>query len=318
MKLFRHMEFGRTGEMEMARHLTALDFPHVPPLIGAITRTRPEGGSAQVALAYGFVRNQGNAAGWTLAQVQRALDAAALPDGGHQHFEEEVAGVLRLLRASARRLAELHAVLSAPAADPAFAPGVASADEIDGWLRETMDAVRAAPDALFGVDRDWLGAQMRERIAGPLAGTDVPVIRTHGRFDLDHLLVSGSDAVITGAQGERANGWRDVAELLASLVYTLARVTAGEAGVARDASELRAELLSAFRSRAERAVLAAYAEGAPDGGRGRPLLDLFLMEALARRLQTGSDLRPGERREIAAGLERVAARLARQEAALDA
>ena len=324
VKLFRHMEFGRTGELEMARHLSALDFPHVPPLIGAVTRTRPEGGSAQVALAYGFVRNQGNAAGWTMAQVQRALDAAARPDGGHPHFEEEVAGVLRVLRGSARRLAELHAVLSAPSPDPAFAPDVASTGQIDGWIEEAMAAVRAAPDALAEVDGDWLAAQLRERVAGALAGADVPIIRIHGRFDLEHLLVSGSDAVITGAQGgreadgSRESGWRDVAELLASVEHILARIGAGEAGVAREAPELRAELLAAFRARAERAVLAAYGEGAPDGGRGRPLLDVFLLDALARRLRSGTDMRASVRREITSGLERVAARVARQEAPLDA
>ncbi|MEP9355076.1 maltose alpha-D-glucosyltransferase [Xanthobacter sp. KR7-65] len=329
VKLFRRVEFGRTGEAEMARHLTALGFAHVPPLLGTITRTGAEG-SALVTLAYAFVGNQGNAADWTMNQVQRALDAAAATaEGAHQRFEEETAGLMRLLRASGRRLAELHAALARPSDDPAFAPEIADVATTEAWRSAVEDALAAAREA--GADApvadaaarmrelSALAPRLRDRLATLFATTGLPVIRIHGRLDLEHLLVAGSDAVITGAQGGRGtatgilakeNPWRDVAALLVSIEITLGRVAAGEAGAARDAPELRAELLSAFRIRAERAVLAAYLERHP--APGRILLDAFVLEALALRLAAGEQ-RPPIARALVAGLYRNASRLAREE-----
>ena len=331
VKLFRHVEFGRTGEAEMARHLTALDFPHAPPLLGAVTRTSA-GGTAQVALVYGFVNNQGNAADWTASQVERALHTAtALAEGAHQRFEEEVAGLLRLLRESGRRLADLHAALALPTDDPAFAPGTADARTMSRWAAEidsALDAAcetirRAQPDAGTATrltDLDGLRVRTRERLTTLFAGPPAAVTRIHGRFDLAHLLVAGGDAVITGAQGGRDlradaaspkdSPWRDLAELLASLELALARVAAGETGAARETSELRTELLASFRARAERAVIGAYGERGPAE---RAMLDAFLLEALARRILDGRDARHRHDAALVAGLHRQAARLVREE-----
>ncbi|MFG1345223.1 maltose alpha-D-glucosyltransferase [Xanthobacter autotrophicus DSM 431] len=330
VKLFRHVDFDRTGEEEMARHLTRMNFPHAPALLGAITRADAQGRHAPVILVHAFVRNQGNGADWLAAQLARALDAAtSLSDGARQRFDEEVAGLLPLLRSVGRRLGELHTLLSGPSADPAFAPGFADAAQRSLWREEAAHAIAAACDALplllpllLPVDREGPDASASLRPAllerlGPIFADEAPVIRIHGRFGLDHVLVAGNEAVIVGAQGGRDGAptgagakespWRDMASLLASLDATLARTAAGETGAAaRQAPELRRELLREFRSRAERALLSAYLDRA--GPAGRALLDAFLLEELARRMGD-ADAAPSARTAAAASFRRHAARL---------
>jgi len=341
VKLFRRVEFGRTGEEEMARHLGAVGFAHAPTLLGAVTRNDQAGARAPVALVYGFVRNQGNAADWTMAQVQRALDAAAATaDGGHHRFEEELAGVVPLLRSVGRRLAELHAALAAPLADPAFAPETAGREALAAWRAQARVMFAAALDSLAGMPApdaavvaglaalDRLRPGLEDRLAALFREDPAPLIRIHGRFDLGHVLVTGGEAVIVGAQGgidgapEGARAkqcpWRDLAQLLASLDHAVARISIGEAGSARDAPALRMELLSAFRARAERAIVGAYLERTPFAASGRSLADAFLLEALARQVRDAGETRPELAAALLGGLLRQAERLTQASVAEEA
>ncbi|MDI4664244.1 maltose alpha-D-glucosyltransferase [Xanthobacter autotrophicus] len=332
VKLFRHMTFGHTAEEEMARHLATLDLPQVPPLLGAVSRTDPAGARAPVALVFGHVRHQGNAADWTMTQLQRALDtAASTVDGAHQHFEEETTGMMALLRNMGRRLGELHAALSAPAAAADFTPREAGADARAMWCGR-VEAVFA--DALAAIARlpvpdggqpprlpelQEARAALRERLATLFSGTPLPLIRIHGRCDLEHVLVAGGDALIVGAfgglegapEGIRAlqSPWRDVAALLAALERVCARIASSGAAAARDVPELRVELVAGFLARAERAVLGAYLERAPMAATAaRPLADAFILEALARTVVAEQGT-PRCVHALVAGLSRQTARL---------
>ncbi|MET3355083.1 UNVERIFIED_ORG: maltose alpha-D-glucosyltransferase/alpha-amylase [Xanthobacter viscosus] len=333
VKLFRHMTFGHTAEEEMARHLTALGLPHVPPLLGAVTRTDPAGAKAPLALVYGHMQHQGNAADWTMAQLQRALDAAASTvDGARQRFEDEIAGMMALLRNMGRRLGELHAALSIPSDDVSFTPQEASPEARAMWRTRAEATFAAALDVISRLpasdgarpsrlaDLHGARAALVERLGALYSGAALPVIRIHGRCDLHHMLVAGGDALIVGAlgglegvpEGERApqSPWRDVAELLAALERAAARsIAGGEAGAARDAPELRAELVAAFLTRAERAVLGGYLERAPTGATSsRAFADAFVLEALAHMVVAKRE-QPHRTRALVAGLHRQTARL---------
>jgi len=278
-----------------------------------------------VALVYGYVRNQGSAAQWVMAQVQRALDAAAgTMEGAHQRFEEEVAGVMPLLRNVGRRLAELHGALADPQMPAPEAPAAAATR----WHARGMAALRRAletagaracdaataarlADMAALAQRDGsLDAALAARLADPLA-----LARIHGRCDLGHVLVTAGDAVFVGALGglpgedgdARNSVWRDVADLVASVETALAGLAAGEAAAAPEAPALRTELADAFRARAERAIVGAYAERVP-AAPGRALLDVFLLEALARAIPAA---RPEALGALVAGLSRQARRLTR-------
>ncbi|MFG1301968.1 maltose alpha-D-glucosyltransferase [Xanthobacter sp. V3C-3] len=324
VKLFRHMAFGPMCEERTARRLTALGFPHAPPLLGAVARTDAAGRRAAVALVYGYVRNQGSAAEWVMAQVQRALDAAAgTMEGAHQRFEEEVAGVMPLLRNVGRRLAELHGALADPQMPapetPAAAAGrwrarveaaLARALEAAG-ARETdaATAARLADIAALAQPDGSLKAALAARLADA-----VPLARIHGRCDLGHVLVTAGDAVFVGALGglpgedgaARNSVWRDVAALAASVEIALAGLGGGETAAAPEAPALRSELADAFRARAERSLVSAYAERAP-AVPGRPLVDVFLLEALAAAIPSA---RPEALAALVSGLHRQARRLA--------
>ena len=217
--------------------------------------------------------------------------------------------MIALLRSMGRRLGELHAALSAPSDDAGFAPKEASPDMRALWRTRTEATFCAALDIIAHrptpdgtrparlAELEGAKAALRDRLSALFSDTPLPLIRIHGRCDLRHMLVAGGDALIVGAlgglegvpEGVRApqSPWRDVAELLAALERSAAHTGGGATGAARDAPELRGELIAAFLVRAERAVLGAYLERATVAATtSRALADVFLLEALARMVVT--------------------------------
>src|SRR3712207_5947827 len=107
----------------MTRHLTAAGFANTAPLLGEVVRVSADGTPHTLMLAQGFVRNQGDAWGWTQDWLQRTIDEMALTDTAEAaDGEEPFAGYMSFAAAVGRRLGELHAVLSRPSDDPAFSP----------------------------------------------------------------------------------------------------------------------------------------------------------------------------------------------------
>ena len=64
----------------MGRYLTEQGFANTPPLLGEVVRIAADGTRHALAIAQGFIRNQGDAWTWTLDQLMRGMsDASATP-----------------------------------------------------------------------------------------------------------------------------------------------------------------------------------------------------------------------------------------------
>jgi maltose alpha-D-glucosyltransferase/alpha-amylase len=308
LKVIRRVSPGIHPEAEMTRHLTEAGFANIPPLLGEVVRTSPDGTPHLLMIVQSFVRNQGDAWGWTQDWLARAVDEAALTD---TPAEDPFAGYLSFASALGRRLAELHAVLARPAEDAHFAPERATEADRDAWAAGALAQLDPALDLLAGRGRD-VPAEEAALAAGLLARRDALrgavrrlaraadgalKTRVHGDFHLGQVLVAQGDAVIVDFEGEparpleerRAKGspLRDVAGLLRSLDYAAAFATANEASATATAAptERRAALLARWREEAAEAFLSAYravAAEAPDpwvpAEAEAPLLDLFLLE----------------------------------------
>jgi len=317
LKLFRRMSAGEHPEAEMGRYLTASGFAHAPPLLGEIVRVGADGSQYALAVAQGFVRNQGDAWSWMLDQLTRAIDAL----GTHRASDDSQADLLTdcesIASTTGRRLGEMHAVLARPTSESAFAPQIASAADVAGWGRQAQERIEAALDIL--AHRTWERPEDEQRAAGLLhvrqeltaalhalaqLAEGAPMIRIHGDFHLGQVLVASGDAYIIDFEGEpakalaerraKASPLRDVAGLLRSIDYVTATlIERKEIGAMPVGEAERASLIAAFRARASQAFLDGYREAA--GARTtqeQKLLDLFLTEKAAYEIAYEANNRP--------------------------
>jgi maltose alpha-D-glucosyltransferase/alpha-amylase len=341
LKIIRRINPGIHPEVEMTRHLTAAGYGNAAPLLGEVVRVSADGTPHTLMVAQGFIRNQGDAWGWTQDWLKRTIDELALTDGAVD-AEEPFAGYTSFSAAMGRRLGELHGVLSRPSDDPAFAPEPATEADRGGWaagamaqLDPALDLLRRAQD-LPDADRamaerllaraDALRAAV-SRLAQSAAGA--LKTRVHGDFHLGQVLVVQGDAVIVDFEGEparsleerRAKGspLRDVAGLLRSFDYAASVAAASEhSATARAApADRRMALLGRWQAEATDAFLRAYRAAAaeapdkwvPEEGEAA-LLDLFLIEKAAYEVRYEAANRPTwiglPLRGLAALAERVA------------
>ena len=106
LKLFRRVSTGPHPEAEMGRYLTEQGFANVAPLLGEVVRVDSAGERHSLAVAQGFIRNQGDAWTWTLDLLMRGLSdltagtEEAQATGAEQH--EDYGAIAALL---GRRLA---------------------------------------------------------------------------------------------------------------------------------------------------------------------------------------------------------------------
>ncbi len=341
LKIIRRINPGIHPEAEMTRHLTAAGFGNTAPLLGEVVRVSADGTPYTLMLAQGFIRNQGDAWGWTQNWLQRTIDEMALTDLAAD-AEEPFAGYTSFSATIGRRLGELHAVLSRPSDDPAFAPEPASEADRETWdagamaqLDPALDLLRRAeglPDADKEAAEGLLAragalraavARLAQAAAGALK------TRVHGDFHLGQVLVAQGDAVIVDFEGEparsleerRAKGspLRDVAGLLRSFDYaaSVAAATESTATATAAPSERRAALLERWQAEATDAFLRAYraaAAEAPDkwvpAGGEEALLDLFLIEKAAYEVRYEAANRPAWIGLPLRGLAALAARVA--------
>ena len=148
------------------------------------------------------------------------------------------------------------------------------------------DAARA--EAILQVGTDLRA--VASTLAGSLSGT--PKTRIHGNLNLGQVLVRGNDACLVnfGDEAGKASPWFDLASLMRALSSaSAALVNAPHETVGLMTEAARTELLDRFASRAERALLGGYADGA--GGLERALIDLFLLELVVQEI-CGSGLTP--------------------------
>jgi maltose alpha-D-glucosyltransferase / alpha-amylase len=338
LKIYRRILPGEHPEAEMGRYLTAQGFAHVPPLLGDVVRVAADGTPHTFAVAFGFIRNQGDAWSWTLDQLKRALDEIASPEATTP--DTELTDLEAVMEAIGHRLGEMHAVLAGKTSDEAFAPQTADADEAVRWAQKVEARLVKALGLIAGRDT-WEREQDRERAAALLerresilaaieilamAGEGMPTTRVHGDFHLGQVLVASGDAYIIDFEGEpaasmaerrsKASPLRDVAGLLRSIDYAGATLMdRGDASVVPIDEIRRDEFIARFRRHASQAFLQGYWGASPlrDTPSARALLDLFLIEKAAYEIAYEEANRPNWIAVPLAGLSRLLSRILRKE-----
>ena len=337
LKIFRRILAGQHPETEMSRYLTARGFANAPSLLGDVVQVAQDGTPHTLAVALGFVRNQGDAWTWMLDQLTRALDSLSPNESEFDTLSDCEA----VAAAIGRRLGEMHAVLARQTADEAFAPKVATAEDAAGWARKTEQRLDKAFSALEKVrdrtseqDRDWVKALLSQRARLTAAvnnlaksGAGTLMIRIHGDFHLGQVLVASGDAYIIDFEGEPATSiaerraktspLRDVAGLLRSMDYAGATLIEGKGVSTAPIDEAqRDRLIAEFRGRASRAFLKEYwaARNFGGGAAERTLLELFLIEKAAYEVIYEAANRPTWLTVPVGGLSRLVKRIVDRDA----
>jgi maltose alpha-D-glucosyltransferase/alpha-amylase len=342
LKIYRRISVGEHPEVEMGRYLTAEGFTHAPPLLGDVVRVASNGTPCTLAIALGFVRNEGDAWSWILDHLSRALDTLAPATGVHTPEADLLSDCEAILGAIGKRLGELHAILSRDRPDPAFAPKVADASDAANWARKTEERIQTAFEGISRL-QTWQRDQDRDRAQTLLSqsegivaairnlaksGAGTLMTRIHGDFHLGQVLVASGDAYIIDFEGEpgasieerraKTSPLRDVAGLLRSIDYAGATFIdrRGVGAIPADAVQ-RDQLIALFRTRAATAFLRAYWEAtdARSGPAARALLDLFLIEKAAYEIAYEAANRPTWIGVPVAGLARLATRILDQDTA---
>ena len=236
LKLFRKVEPGPNPDLEIGAFLTErAEFPHAPPVAGAIEYRPARGERNTLGVLNAYVPNSGDAWEYTLDHLEQFFESAAAsdqqdppppPGSPLERLDEEPPSRLRawagVYMESARllgdRTAELHLALASDPDDPTFAPEPFTlfyqrslyqsmrnlANEAMHLLRarlSTLDAPTAeVARAVLQREKEIL-ARMRAINERPL---DAIRIRIHGDFHLGQVLYAGRDFVITDFEGEPA------------------------------------------------------------------------------------------------------------------
>ena len=121
LKIYRRVSAGTHPEAEMGRYLTEQGFANTPQLLGDVVRIEKHGVQSTLAIALGFVRNQGDAWSWTLDHVSRAAESLAPGKQAKEMEADLLADCDAVVAAIGGRLGEMHAILARPTSDEAFA-----------------------------------------------------------------------------------------------------------------------------------------------------------------------------------------------------
>lgn len=336
LKIFRFVSTGEHPEAEMTRTLTARGFANAPSLLGEVTRVEPNGERHVLAVAQGYVRNQGDAWTWTLSQFNRALDDTASREASAEARVDDIRDYHAFAASIGRQLGVMHDVLAQPSDDPAFAPERAGPAGIAAWIERASGLLERALE-IVAERREWesetLAADAAALVAARPAlfealqrlgrtGEGSLLTRIHGDFHLGQVLVASGEAYIIDFEGEparpveerrrKSSPLRDVAGLLRSIDYAAATALDPKNVVANRVSPGRRQrLVARLREGSETAFLAAYREaaaGLPDKA-GDDLLDFFLVEKAAYEICYEAANRPAWLAIPVGGLARVAARL---------
>jgi maltose alpha-D-glucosyltransferase/alpha-amylase len=341
VKIFRRISAGEHPEAEMTRYLTAQGFAHAPSLLGDIVHTDRQGTPHTLAVALGFIRNQGDAWSWVLDRLTLALDNLPPSETAKETEADTLTDCEQVAAAIGQRLGEMHAVLARETSDAAFSPQRAGRDDVAIWADKAEQRLRTAFAAIESVET-WQRDQDRERARGLLsegdrlvaalrglakAGEGTLMTRVHGDFHLGQVLVASGDAYIIDFEGEPATSiaerrtktspLRDVAGLLRSIHYAGATLIDRKGVGAMPVDEAqRHSLIAQFRSRATKAFLQRYwaARGFGSKTAEGPLLALFLVEKAAYEVTYEAANRPTWIGVPVAGLAELASRIVKADA----
>jgi maltose alpha-D-glucosyltransferase/alpha-amylase len=237
LTLYRRLEFGPHADWELGRHLAAVGFAHVRPLVGLFEYRPTSGEPLAMGVLHEQVSAQSDAWQYTLHALgqffERALSAPetapAVATGLTAPFDaaeadppppavELIGSYLEWVRLLGRRTAELHAALATPADDPAFMPEpftplyqrsvYQSLRNRAGQVwRRLHRRLRLLPPEVQADARAMLGreAELHQRYRA-LTGrrwTGLRV-RVHGDLHLGQVLVAGSDVAFIHFGGDLA------------------------------------------------------------------------------------------------------------------
>ncbi|HEV3024746.1 MAG TPA: putative maltokinase, partial [Pirellulales bacterium] len=240
VKLARRIEPGPNPEVEIGGYLTdTAAFDHAPPLAGTLLYRADGGEPYTVAIAHGYVPNQGTAWQHTLGALSQYFehvavepqevpsDEATLPgrslvEMAEAPFSPEAEKYLGVYHQSAellgQRTAELHLALARAARQPEFEP-VAFTSLYQRSLYQSMRKLAVQTFGLLRSRRSELPASAQELAAkllqheGDVLGAVHAIverklhaqrIRCHGDYHLGQVLYTGNDFVIIDFEGEPA------------------------------------------------------------------------------------------------------------------
>jgi maltose alpha-D-glucosyltransferase/alpha-amylase len=275
------------------------------PLLGSIEYfSEKDAPSTTLALLQGYVPNQGDGWGYTLAYLDRFIEdrPAVLEEGP----TESVHGAyLTLTETLATRTAELHRAFAIRSGDPAFQPEPLTAADVEAWKtrirKEAEETIGSLKDS--SIKKEQVLARIDACLApkGPALKT-----RHHGDYHLGQVLVSNNDFVIIDFEGEpsrpleegrrKHSPLRDVAGMLRSFNYAKwsALMRAREADPTLD----KAGELNAWEAAVRKAFLDAYAKASAKSGiyasfeDAKGLLDLAELEKVLYELRYEAANRP--------------------------
>lgn len=315
MKVYRRLRPGLQPEVEMARFLTNEGgFQNMPAYLGAVEHVGDEG-TTVLAVAFSFVRNQGDLWDALLAALQRDFENADLIGAEAPTDDDEekpFAYELTMGETLGRRTAEMHRALAVPTDNADFAAEQTTLTDLETWVGATradvegmLKALEAAAPALSGkaaeLAKDLL--PMREALMARIeACLDMKPsggrTRIHGDYHLGQVLVAQDDVYVIDFEGEprrsveerrvKTSPLRDVAGMLRSIDYVAAAALRHQGQMPPGQEEHAAERAARWRWLTIEQFLKAYREtmeGCPtapaDAAFERALLDLFLIQKAA-------------------------------------
>jgi trehalose synthase-fused probable maltokinase len=237
MKLYRRVENGVNPDLEIGRILTTLNFPHTPPVAGAIEYTRTNGETITMAILQGFVHNQGDAWKYTLqafdhylvrcrAQPTGREDELTLNEPLLEMIQKDIPTFARefigpYLESGSRigqHTAELHVALANVQNNPDFTPEPFSLEyrlsRYESMCRLASQTCSLLKGRLNDLPSDTDQEARRVVNSEPQIldrfrdffelETHALRIRCHGDYHLGQVLYTGQDFVISDFEGEPA------------------------------------------------------------------------------------------------------------------
>ena len=240
VKLLRRIEPGQNPEVEIGGFLTeTAHFQHVPPLAGSLQYRADGGEPSTVAIANGYVPNQGTAWQYTLEALSRYFEHVAVepPEARPDHptlpgrplvelakapcspEEEKYLGIYRQsAELLGQRTAELHLALAHATRQPDFEPLPFTSfhqrslyQSMRKLVAQTFELLRSRRSALPSSTRD-IADKLLVRETEALQALRAIIdrnprtlrLRCHGDYHLGQVLYTGNDFVIIDFEGEPA------------------------------------------------------------------------------------------------------------------